>query len=149
METHDLTEKELKAIDNAVSTIKKFAKYIKELNTDNHWLQKNLDESIKAGDVTNAQKVDLRAAANVQQCFDDSLKALQEECRKGNCSIGLDHNQTCPDSCELKQKLIVLDWMRAASRGNRMQWEWILQYAINGRKIWMNVHYHTNFKLDP
>lgn len=148
METHDLTEKELKAIDNAVSTLKKFAKYIKTLNIDNYWLRKNLDEAIKAGDVTNAQKVDLRAAADTAQCFDDSLKALQEECRKGNCPIGLDDNQHCPDSCELKQKLIVLDWMRAASRGHKDQWKYILQYALNGRKLWLNKHYNYNFKVE-
>ena len=60
MKLHDLTEKEIQKLDEAVSTVKKFAKYIKGVNLDNYWLNKNLEESIKAGDVTNAQKVHLR-----------------------------------------------------------------------------------------
>ena len=148
MEVHELTDKEIKAIGNAVSTVKKFAKYIKDVNLDNYWLRKNLDESIKAGDVTNAQKVDLRAISDAKQCFDNYLKELQEECRKGSCPINLDHTKNCPDSCELKQKLIVLDWMRSAFRGNKMEWGWILDYALVGRKIWMNRHYNANFSVE-
>ena len=148
MEVHDLTDKEIKDIGNAVSTVKKFAKYIKDVNLDNYWLRKNLDESIKAGDVTNAQKVDLRAISDAKQCFDHYLKELHEECRKGSCPINLDHKKNCPDSCELKQKLIVLDWMRSAFRGNKMEWGWILDYALVGRKIWMNRHYNANFSVE-
>ena len=149
METHDLTEKELKAIDNAVSTLKKFAKYIKTLNTDNYWLRKNLDESIKAGDVTNAQKADLAAANDARKRFEESLSSLKEACANGNCPISLDHTKNCPDSCELKQKLIVLDWMRGASRGNSTEWEWILHYALNGRKLWVNKYHHLNLDVEP
>ena len=147
-ETHELTDKEIKAIDNAVSVVKKFAKYIKSINLDNHWLRKNLDESIKAGDVTNAQKVDLRAISNAERCFTESHESLKEECRRSNCPIGLDHKQPCPDSCALKQKLIILDWMRSAFRGNQMEWKWILDYALVGRKLWMDQHHHTTFARD-
>jgi hypothetical protein len=55
MDLHNLTDREIKKIDEAVSTVKRFAKYIKQVNINNFWLEKNLAESIKSGDVTNAQ----------------------------------------------------------------------------------------------
>ena len=79
MELHELTDKELKAIGDAVSTMKKFAKYIKDVNLDNYWLKKNLDESIKAGDVTNAQKVALRCHESAEKMFADSLEEIQRK----------------------------------------------------------------------
>ena len=99
--------------------------------------------------MTNAQKVALRSAESSQKCFEESLRNLQEECRQGNCPINLDHSKKCPDSCELKQKLVVLDWMRGVSRGNKMEWDWILQYALNGRKLWLNRYQNLNFKVEP
>ena len=51
-DTHILTDKETKAIADAISVIKKFGKYIERVNTTNWSLQDNLDKAIKAGDVT-------------------------------------------------------------------------------------------------
>lgn len=150
MELHELTDKEIKAIGDAVSTIKKFAKYIKEVNLDNFWLRKNLDESIKAGDVTNAQKVALRNYESAEKIYAEILSDIQEECRGGQCpkQRNDEFNCNCPDGCELKQKLVVLSWMRDAFHGNRQQWEWILDLALVGRKLWCNRYNRTNFRVE-
>ena len=149
MGVHDLTEKELKALDNAVSTVKKFKKYIEQVNLSNRWLEENLSSAIKAGDVTNAQKVDLRAAESARKCYRDFLSEVQNECRSRKCPINLDHNRVCPDSCELKQRCVVLEWMFGISRGNQTDWELIFQYALNGRKLWANRYLNQHFKVTP
>ena len=82
MEIHSLTDKEIKKIEEAASTVKKFARYIKDVNLDNYWLKKNLDESIKAGDVTNAQKCNLRSYESAEKLADEAGKKIREKCKE-------------------------------------------------------------------
>lgn len=148
MEIHDLTEKEIKAINNAVSTIKNFATYIKRVNGDNYWLKKNLDESIKAGDVTNAQKVALRCFGDSERIYEEILAEILKECHGGPCPKHHNPEVDCPSVCELKQKSEVLSWMRGAFHGDKQQWNWILDYALEGRKMWCNRYHGTDFRVE-
>lgn len=148
MELHELTDKEIKAIGDAVSTIKNFAKYIKGVNLDNYWLRKNLDEAVKAGDVTNAQKVALRCHESAEKLFEDSLSEIRMECMGGKCPKHGDRDSACPDGCELQQKLVVLTWMRDAFHGDGQQWKWVLDLALVGRKLWCNRYNRTNFRVE-
>lgn len=142
---HDLTEKEIKALADASSLIKKMSKYIERVNIDNRCLRRNLEESIKAGDVTNAQKVALRRAEEVERLYEATLKDIKAEClnTRPDCKCeDYKHN-----GCPIYQKFIVASWMHDAARGNDFGWKAILEYAIVGRKLWMKEHFPNTENL--
>lgn len=134
-EIHNLTDKEIKAIEDASSLIKKFVKYIEQVNLINKSLKKNLDEAIKAGDVTNEQKVSIRnqeeADAEYRRILDKLIELCKITCpeRKGGA---------CPDtpatrdSCKVRTKLTVLQMMRSAACGSHSSWDIIFDYACIG-----------------
>ena len=135
---HNLTEKEIKALEEASSLIKKLTKYVKQVNTTNTFLEKNLDERIKAGDVTNAQKVVLRCAEDVERLYAATLKDIKAECEKLNPGCKCEdykHNE-----CPIYQKFIVASWMHDAARGRDFGWKTILEYALVGRNLWIKEH---------
>lgn len=136
---HDLTEKEIKALADASSLIKKMSKYIERVNIENRCLRRNLEESIKAGDVTNAQKVALRCAEDVERLYEATLKEIKAECQstRPDCKCE-DHKH---NGCPIYQKFIVASWMHDAARGHEFGWKTILEYALVGRKLWMKEHY--------
>ena len=136
---HNLTEKEIRALADASSLIKKLTKYVEQVNTTNILLKKNLDERIKAGDVTNAQKVALSCAEDVEKLYEASLKEIKEECEKTNpgCNCDGDKHNGCP----IYQKYIVASWMHDAAKGQYFGWKTILEYALVGRKEWIKKHY--------
>lgn len=136
---HDLTEKEIKALADASSLIKKMSKYIDRVNTDNRCLRRNLEESIKAGDVTNAQKVTLRCAADVENLYAATLKDIKAECEKTKPGCGCEAEKH--HSCPIHQKLVVASWMHDAARGQVFGWKTILEYALVGRKEWIKKYY--------
>ena len=136
---HNLTDKEIKALADASSLINKVTKYVEQVNTTNICLERNLDERIKAGDVTNAQKVALRCAEDAERLYAETLKEIKEECEKTNpgCKCEGDKNH----GCQIYQKFIVASWMHDAARGQDFGWKTILEYAFEGRKMWIKEHY--------
>ena len=138
-EIHHLSDKEIKALSDACSLIKKLKKYVEQVNTTNILLERNLDERIKAGDVTNAQKVDLRCVEDVERLYAATLKDIKIECEKTNpgCKCEGDRHLRCP----IYQKFIVASWMHDAARGQDFGWKTILEYAFVGRKLWIKEHY--------
>ena len=138
-EIHHLTDKEIKALADASSLIKKLTKYVEQVNTTNMLLERNLDERIKAGDVTNAQKVALRCAEDVERLYAETIKDIKAECEKTNpgCKCEDDRHHGCP----IFQKYIVASWMYGAARGQDFGWKTILEYALAGRKLWIKEHY--------
>lgn len=135
MKIHDLTDKEIKKIEEAASTVKKFARYIKDVNLDNYWLKKNLDESIKAGDVTNAQKVHLRSYESAEKLADEAGKKIREKCKEMHpgCECTPEDHKTCP----IYEEFIVATWIADAAKGSNTCWKWIFEYACVGRKLQM------------
>ena len=138
-EIHHLSDKEIKALSDACSLIKKLKKYVEQVNTTNIFLERNLDERIKAGDVTNAQKVALSCAEDVERLYAATLKDIKIECEKTNpgCKCEDDRHNGCP----IYQKFIVASWMHDAARGQDFGWKTILEYALVGRKEWIKKHY--------
>lgn len=136
---HNLTDKEIKALADASSLIKKLTKYVEQVNTTNRCLERNLDERIKAGDVTNAQKIALRNAEDVGKLYKATLREIKEECDKTNpgCKCEGERHHSCP----IYQKFIVASWMHDAARGQDFGWKTILEYALVGRKEWMKEHF--------
>lgn len=136
---HNLTNKEIKALADASSLIKKVTKYVEQVNTTNILLERNLDERIKAGDVTNAQKVALSCAEDVERLYAATIKDIKIECEKLNpgCKCEDDKHYGCP----IYQKFIVASWMHDAARGQDFGWKTILEYALVGRKLWIKEHY--------
>lgn len=136
---HNLTDNEIKSLVDASALIKKLTKYIEHVNTNNISLERNLAESIKAGDVTNAQKVTLRCAEEGERLYAKTLKDIKGECEKTNpgCKCEEDKHHGCP----IYQKFIVASWMHKALRGSDFEWKTILEYAIVGRKEWVRQHY--------
>lgn len=136
---HNLTNKEIKALADASSLIKKLTKYVEHVNTTNIFLERNLDERIKAGDVTNAQKVALSCAEDVEKLYEATLREIKEECDKTNpgCKCEGDRQH----GCLIYQKYIVASWMHDAARGQDFGWKTILEYALVGRKEWIQRYY--------
>lgn len=135
---HNLTDKEIKALEDASSLIKKLTKYVKQVNITNTFLKKNLDERIQAGDVTNAQKVTLRCAENVERLYEATLKDIKIECEKTNpgCKCEVDRHNGCP----IYHKFIVANLMHGAAKGDSFDWKKILEYALLGRNLWIKEH---------
>lgn len=144
-EGHILTDNELKKIKEAASTVRKFAKYIEQVNLSNTWLKKNLEEAIKAGDVTNKQKSDLFAIESAEKEYSKTIALLQEKCRSQypecNCE------QEKHDTCEIYHEFIVAMWMRGAFRGSDFDWKNIFECACIGRKQWVKDHILKNQKV--
>ena len=138
-EIHHLTDKEIKALADASSLIKKLTKYVEHVNTTNIFLERNLDERIKAGDVTNAQKVTLSCAEDVERLYAATLKDIKAECEKTN--PGCKCEESRHHGCQIYQKLVVARWMYDAARGGNFGWKSILEYALVGRKEWIKRHY--------
>ena len=132
---HNLTDKEIKALADASSLIKKLTKYVERVNTTNTFLERNLDERIKAGDVTNAQKVALRCAEDVERLCAATFEDIKIECEKTNpgCKCEEDRHKSCP----VYQKFVVASWMYDAARGQEFGWKTILEYALVGRRMWI------------
>lgn len=140
-ESHELTDKEIKALDDAASLVKKFAKYIKSVNLDNKFLRENLDNAIKAGDVTNAQKVHLRCYDDAEKCHEDLLKEIKEKCRakKPDCNCSDDERENCP----LYHEYTIAWWMRDVAHGSSFNWKTIFQYASMAYKLFrLNLMLH-------
>ena len=142
---HNLTNKEIKALADASSLIKKLTKYVEQVNTTNILLERNLEERIKAGDVTNAQKVALSCAEDVERLYAATIKDIKSECEKTNPGCKCEdyrHN-----GCPIYQKFIVASWMREAARGQDFSWKSILEYALVGRKEWIKRHFPNTENL--
>lgn len=135
---HDLTDKDIKRISEAAYTVKKFSKYIKDLNCWNRLLKKNIDESIKAGDVTNEQKVAIHCHESMMRLYDETWKRIRAKCTDG-CYC--DSDQEKKDSCPIFQEFIVADWMRGAANGNDFDWKFIFEYAVAGRLAQKGRHW--------
>ena len=129
-DTHDLTEKEIKSLLDASSTVKKFAKYIEQVNTTNRCLRRNLEESIKAGDVTNEQKVHLRCYEGAERICEKWIEKIREKCKAKGCKCENEKHETCP----LYQEVVIIDWMRGVAQGSGLDWGFIFQCACVGRK---------------
>lgn len=117
-DTHILTDKETKAIADAISVIKKFGKYIERVNTTNWRLQDNLDKAIKAGDVTNEQKVNLRIYERAEN-LGRKLKAnIRSKCNpKCECSKQKQEN------CEIARAYWIADLLCGVANGDSFGWE--------------------------
>ena len=133
-EIHDLTDKELKAIENAASTIRHFAKYIRNVNVTNASLRRNLDEAIKAGDVTNEQKVHLMCYEDAEKCWEGLRDKIREKCKASGCEGCTEERRK---DCPLYEEFVVSDWMRGLSHGAKFDWDFVFEYACIGRKIQM------------
>lgn len=99
---------------------------------------KNLSESIKAGDVTNEQKMDLYAVEEAEKEYGKLFETIREKCNR-KCP-GCRCEQEKHDTCEIYQEFIVAEWMRGVSRGNDFDWKTIFEYACVGRKEWVKKH---------
>ena len=143
-EIHNLTDKELKKLEEAVSIVKKFAKYIRDVNATNTLLQSNLDGAIKAGDVTNAQKVNLRCYERAEEQYHKLLDRIRAICQKKDC----DCEDYKHENCMLYQEFIVATWMHDVANGSDFGWEWIFKYACIGRKIMQGCDLQTAKKLE-
>ena len=143
-ETHDLTDKEIKALQDAASTVKKFAKYISQVNTTNWHLRRNLEESIKAGDVTNAQKVNLSCYEGAEKLCGKWMEKIREKCKAKGCKCENEKHDTCP----LYQEFVIIDWMRGVAHGSGFDWGFIFQYACVGRKWQMGFPMEEALKTE-
>ena len=133
MKLHDLTEKEIQKLEEAASTVKKFAKYIKDVNIDKYWLEKNLKEAIKAGDVTNEQKAHLRCYDSAVKIAENAFKKVKERCLEAHpgCTCSSEEKKLCP----IYEEFIVATWIADAAKGNERHWRLIFDYACLGRKL--------------
>ena len=97
-EIHNLTNKEIKAIKDAISVFKKFGNYIMDVKLTNLCLKRNLDEAIKAGDVTNEQKVNLRVYGATKKGLHNLRENIIETCKaaKPGCQCTDEDQKTCP-----------------------------------------------------
>lgn len=130
MGTHVLTDKEVAKIEEAASVVKKFAKYIERVNTENFHLEKNLEESIKAGDVTNEQKVSLRCHENAMGQYERVCDEIKAKCVEKRC----EHFDNCmAQSCELHNRFLVANEIWRAARGEPQAWDSLLKWAEKGR----------------
>lgn len=117
-EIHFLTDKEEKAIGDAISVVKKFGKYIENVNLTNEILRSNLDEAIKAGDVTNVQKVNLRIYEQAEKLGKTLRKNIKAKC-----------DPECPcskqeqDRCTIARAYWVADILCRVANGDEMGWE--------------------------
>ena len=127
MRVHDLTDKEIQQLKDAASTIKKFAKYIDEVNSENRTLKKDLDESIKSGDVTAVQKTNLLYFESAEKQFDLLCDKIHEKCPKDcGCEMYKWNN------CKIYQEFLIADWMRGVAHGNSFDWEMVFKWALDG-----------------
>lgn len=133
-EIHELTDKEIKAIADAVSVIKKFACYIKSVNISNSLLKRNLDESIKAGDVTNAQKVKIRCNEAAEHEFGYLYDQLKAKCEAECPGV-----KECPadkkGKCTIYNDFTIAQWMQDVANGSRWAWDILFKYARMGMSI--------------
>ena len=132
---HNLTEKEVKKIDEAASTVKKLAKYIREINGWNALLKRNLDEAIKAGDVTNEQKMRLTQREWADEQYRLLFDKIREKCPK-DCECEDEKHDECP----VYQELVIANWMLGVAKGNDLDWKFIFEYAMVGRKEFMEKY---------
>lgn len=127
-----LTDKEIQQIEEAASIVKKFANYILNVNNANSMLKHNLDESIKAGDVTNEQKVKINCYDAAERRYDQILEKIKEQCKtKEECKCDEEIRKRCP----LYQEFVVASWMQGVAHGNDFDWNLIFRYACIGRKL--------------
>ena len=107
--------------------------YIDQVNATNLSLQRNLDQSIKAGDITNAQKVHLLDYDRAEKCSHDLLKKIRDTCKRKNpgCKCSDDKH----DSCPIYQEFIIAAWMNDLKNGSVLAWKMIFEYASAGRKL--------------
>ena len=128
---HNLTDNEIQKLQDAASIVKKMAKYVEQVNTTNKLLEKNLDEAIKAGDVTNEQKIKMARYESAQQNYNELMNKIKE-----NCPESCDCSNEKHDTCSIYQDFIIALWMNDVCKGIDFGWEWIFKYACLGRKMW-------------
>ena len=137
MNMKPLTEEEIKKIKAAAKTIGKFASYIDSVNALNAALEQNLAESIKAGDVTNAQKVAINCQENAEKEY--SRIRMQIE-KKFHCPISCNCNCDKHDNCPAHNALVVASMMRMVARGSSWDWNTIFEWACMVRWEWIKQH---------
>ena len=143
-EIHHLSANEIKKLKEAAGIVKKMANYVESVNSTNALLERNLETAIRAGDVTNAQKVSLRCYDDAEKQYNKLLDKIRAECKKRGCKCENEKH----DKCMLYQEFIVATWMHDVSRGNDFQWEWIFKYASIGRKVMQGCDLQTAKKLE-
>lgn len=137
MDLKPLTEKEIKEIKAAAKTIGKFASYIDSVNALNASLAQNLSESIKAGDVTNAQKVAISCQESAEKEYS---RAQRQIVKKFHCPTGCNCNHDKHDNCPAHNALVVAGMMRGVARGSSWDWDIIFEWACMGRWEWVKQH---------
>ena len=134
-EIHILTDKEEKAIGNAISVIKKFGNYIRNVNLTNECLRRNLDESIKSGDVTNEQKCNLRIYERSVEMWNTLHQNLKRKCKTGcKCSEFEQENCICFEAFRIS------DLLYRVVHGEDIAWEEVFwRLSQTTRKDYLNA----------
>lgn len=146
METKTLKEKEIASIKAAAKVVGKLAKYIESVNDLNASLERNLAESIKAGDVTNEQKMAISyhesAKGEYKRVYDAIVK-------KFPCPDGCDCAACDRENCPAYSMRVVASMMGGAARGSSWDWDSILEWAAMGRWEWAKRHGYRTAPDDP
>jgi hypothetical protein len=146
METKTLKEKEIASIKAAAGVVRKFAKYIESVNNLNASLERNLSESIKAGDVTNTQK----AAISCHESAEREYKRVYAEiAKKFPCPGGCDCTECNHDNCPAYNMRVVANMMGGVAKGSFFDWNFILEWAAMGRWEWAKRHGYRTAPDDP
>lgn len=146
MDIKQLSQNDVKKIDEAAKVVGKFAKYIESVNGLNALLERNLAESIRAGDVTNEQKM---AISCHESAMGEYGRVCTEIAKKFPCPDGCDCAACGHDNCPAHNALIVADFMRGAARGSSLDWNAIFEWACIGRWEWAKRHGYRTAPDDP
>lgn len=130
-----ISAEEIKKIKSAANVVKKYAKYVEDVTSMNELLERNLAEAIKAGDVTNEQKVILRRYADACEQSRLLFEKVTSQCRPGCECVGGDYAD-----CELHNELVVLNAMGGVVNGSSFDWGNVFMWASAGRWEWLKQH---------
>ena len=146
METKTLGKKEIASIKTAASVVGKFAKYIESVNGLNALLERNLAESIRAGDVTNEQKLAISRHESAKGEYERVYAAIAE---KFPCPDGCDCAESDHENCPAYNMRVVASMMGGMVRAAPWDWDSILEWAAMGRWEWAKRHGYRTAPDDP
>lgn len=137
MDIKQLSQKDVEKIAAAAKVVGKFAKYIETVNSLNALLERNLAESIKAGDVTNEQKIAISRHESAEREYE---RVYAEIAKKFPCPDGCDCAACNHENCPAYNMRVVASIMGGMVRGTSWDWDSILEWAAMGRWEWAKRH---------
>lgn len=137
MDIKQLSQKDVEKIAAAAKVVGKFAKYIESVNSLNVLLERNLAESIKAGDVTDEQRMAISYHKSAKGEYERVYAAIAN---KFPCPDGCDCAESDHENCPAYNMRVVASMMGGMVRGAPWDWDSILEWAAMGRWEWSKRH---------